>query len=476
MKNRGKELLQNTIIIAIGNLSTQIISFFLLPLYTSILSTKDYGIYDLLITVSTFILPIITLLMEEALFRFLIDCKDENEIKETISQSIIFIFFNTIIITILFLISSFFIKTEYNLIFLLYIISNIFVVIKNAITRGTGKIKVYTVSNFLSSLIIIILNLIMILKLNLGVISLLVSTTITNFLISIIILIKLKITKYISFKSINPKKIKQMLKYSLPLVPNSISWGIINLSDRIIISNVLGPAANGIYSIAYKFPNIINTIYGFFYTSWQEISAKVLNDDNPEKFYNTIFKHLKRFTWSILIVIIAILPLIFDFIIKKEFAKSYTYIPILILAIYYSNISGFLGGIFSAYKDTKIMGKSTIIAAIINLIINIALIKHTGLWAAAISTLISTLFIYLYRLYTIKKYITFEKQIKENIFMIIILLISCYSYYILTKPLQILFLIILSIITLIYNKEVIELFIKSFNKNKHKSKKITNTK
>ena len=112
MKNRGKELLQNTIIIAIGNLSTQIISFFLLPLYTSVLSTKDYGIYDLLITISTFILPIITLLMEDALFRFLIDCKDENEIKETISQSIIFIFFNTILITILFIISSFFIKTK----------------------------------------------------------------------------------------------------------------------------------------------------------------------------------------------------------------------------------------------------------------------------------------------------------------------------------------------------------------------------
>ena len=82
MKNRGKELLQNTIIIAIGNLSTQIISFFLLPLYTSVLSTKDYGIYDLLITISTFILPIITLLMEDALFRFLIDCKTEEEKKE----------------------------------------------------------------------------------------------------------------------------------------------------------------------------------------------------------------------------------------------------------------------------------------------------------------------------------------------------------------------------------------------------------
>ena len=87
---RGKELLENTAIIGIGNFSTKILSFLLLPVYTSLLSTSDYGLYDLFITISTFLVPCITLLMDESMFRFLIDCNTEDDKRQIISQTIIF--------------------------------------------------------------------------------------------------------------------------------------------------------------------------------------------------------------------------------------------------------------------------------------------------------------------------------------------------------------------------------------------------
>ena len=93
-----KKLLQNTFIIALGRCSTQVLSFLLLPLYTSLLSTSEYGNYDLLNTISIFIIPFITLLMEESMFRFLIDAKDEKEKAKVISQSMLFTFFNIITI------------------------------------------------------------------------------------------------------------------------------------------------------------------------------------------------------------------------------------------------------------------------------------------------------------------------------------------------------------------------------------------
>ena len=76
---RQKELIFNTLIIGIGKFSTQVVSVFLLPMYTSILSTSEYGTYDLLYTIAMFLIPIITLLMEESMFRFLIDSKDSEE-------------------------------------------------------------------------------------------------------------------------------------------------------------------------------------------------------------------------------------------------------------------------------------------------------------------------------------------------------------------------------------------------------------
>ena len=56
-----------------------------------------------------------------------------------------------------------------------------------------------------------------------------------------------------------------MVAYSLPLIPNKISWTIINLSDRLVIINTIGSSAAGLYAVAYKFPTLMDTVYGFFY-------------------------------------------------------------------------------------------------------------------------------------------------------------------------------------------------------------------
>ena len=190
---RGKELITNTIIIAIGNFGTKIISFFLIPLYTSILSTKEYGVYDLLVTVTIFIVPFITLLMEESMFRFLIDCKSDNDKKLVISQTIMFCFMTTIIFTIIYFVLSMFIHIPYKIIFYLYIISHVIVSLKNSLARGTSNIKIYALSNFMGSTLIIALNIIFIAVIKIGISGLLLSYIIGNLIVSIIVFAKLKI-------------------------------------------------------------------------------------------------------------------------------------------------------------------------------------------------------------------------------------------------------------------------------------------
>ena len=89
--NHKSQLAKNTLIIAIGKLSTQIISYLLLPLYSSKLDPSEYGIYEFICTVSFFAVPLITMQMEESMFRFLVDCKTDKEKKKIISQTIIYI-------------------------------------------------------------------------------------------------------------------------------------------------------------------------------------------------------------------------------------------------------------------------------------------------------------------------------------------------------------------------------------------------
>ena len=426
--NQKKQLMKNTIIIAIGKLSTQIISYLLLPLYTSQLDPSEYGNYDFICTLSVFLCPIITLLMEESMFRYLIDADSKVQRKKIITQTIIYTFFGTVLFTIIAaLIMGF--GTDYTAMYITaiitFVISNILIGLSNALSRGLGKIKLYSVSNFILGISTIILNIVFILALNAGAEGLLWANTIANAFTAIVILGILKLPKYIG--KIDKPLMKDMIKYSIPLVPNSISWSIINMSDRIILTQMVSSAANGIYAMANKFPNIINVLYGYFYTAWKESAAKIVKEDNKNQYYNSIYHDAKRFLYAVTICLIAVMPFAFPIFINEAYDEAYVYIPIVMIATYYSNLSSFYGGIFSAYKDTKIMGTTTIVAAVINLVIDLLLVNWLKIYAACFSTLIANLIVYFYRKKKLKKYLKL-KELKwqgPTLFLAII----CLAYY-----------------------------------------------
>ena len=426
--NQKKQLMKNTIIIAIGKLSTQIISYVLLPLYTAKLTPTEYGNYDFVCTLSLFLCPIITLLMEESMFRYLIDANSKVQRKKIISQAIIYTFLATIVfIVIASLIMG--LGTDYTAQYIVaiitFVISNILIELSNALSRGLGKIKLYSVSNFILGISTIILNIVFILALNAGAEGLLWANTIANSFTAIVIFIMLKLPKYIG--RLDKPLMVDMIKYSMPLVPNSISWSIINMSNRLILTNMVSSAANGIYAMASKFPNIISVLYGYFYTAWKESAARIVKEDNKNEYYNSIYHDAKRFLYAVTICLIAVMPFVFPIFINETYDEAYIYIPIIMIATYYSNLSSFFGGIFSAYKDTKIMGSTTIVAAILNLVIMIVFVTNFEIYAACFSMLIANLLVYFYRRKKLKKYLRL-KELKWKGPMIFLAII-CLAYY-----------------------------------------------
>ncbi len=426
--NQKKQLMKNTIIIAIGKLSTQVISYILLPLYTAKLSPSEYGNYDFVCTLSLFLCPIITLLMEESMFRYLIDADSKIQRKRIISQTIIYTFFGTVLFTILAAVIMN-IWTEYSAAYITaiitFVISNILIGLSNALSRGLGKIKLYSVSNFILGISTIILNIVFILGINAGAEGLLWANTIANSLTAIVIFAILKLPTYIG--KLNKPLLIDMIKYSVPLVPNSISWSIINMSNRLILTNMVNSAANGIYAMASKFPNIISVVYGYFYTAWKESAARIVKEDNKNDYYNSIYHDAKRFLYAITICLIATMPFVFPIFINETYDEAYIYIPIIMIATYYSNLSSFYGGIFSAYKDTKIMGSTTIVAAILNVVIMCVFVNQFKIYAACFSMLIANLIVYFYRKKKLKKYIKLRELKWQG--PMLFLTIICLAYY-----------------------------------------------
>lgn len=462
-----KELMKNTIIIALGKFSTQVISYLLLPLYTSVLTTSEYGIYDFLVTACIFIVPFITLLMEESMFRFLIDEETDSGKKKVMSNACVYSILSMIVwCSILFIILSIF-KYKYTLVFILYIISCIFITLTNSITRGLSKLKLYSLSNFVLSAITIILNVLFIAYFKFGVNGLLYSTIIANTITSFFIFFKLKIYSYIKFKLVNKNKLIEMVKYSYPLVPNSIGWSIINISDRIIITIFLGSSSNGIYAMANKFPNIMNTFSGFFFTAFKENASKVIKKKDYEDYYNNVHNLITNSFISISLLLITIIPFIFNIFINKSFNEAYMYIPILVIALFYGNMSGFYGSLFVAFKETKLIGKSTIIGAILNIVINILLIKFIGIYAAVISTLASNYIVNFYRKYKTKDYFNLKK-VNNYYLSIIMMILVTILYYFKNTYLNILSLLIAIIYSYIINKELLNSFNNLIKEKLHK--------
>lgn len=469
--SREGTLVKNTAIITIGKICTQMISFFLLPVYTAILTSEEYGIVDLLNTFVMLFIPLITLQIEQALFRELIDNRsDEEKKKEIISTTIFTVLLQCLIFIVIFFIISPFIKNDYKYFLIANIIANIFSSIMLQISRGLGDNKNYAISSFITAFFTIVFNILFIVVFKFGAYGMLVATLLANILCILYILTVKKVYRYLKIKKFSKILQKRMLKYSLPLVPNSLSWWIFNSSNRVIVSGILGVAMNGILSISNKFSGVYITIYNIFNLAWTEMASLHINDKDREVFFNNVINTTLKIFVSIAFGIIAFMPFIFNIMINNEFSDAYNQIPIFMIASIFNVFFGLLTVIYIAKKDTKTIAKTSIISAIINILINLILIKFIGLYAASISTLVSYMFISIRRYVDInKRYLKILIDKKFIAISIVIGIVIFISYYINNIIFNILSVLIVMVYSILINYKSIYL-IKEILLNKIRGK------
>lgn len=452
--SKKKELMKNTIIIFMGKVCTQLISFLLLPLYTSYLLTEEYGFVDLVTTYVTLIVPIITMELEMSVFRYLVDCrKDEKEKKKIFSNNFIILLVSLALFIVLYLVVTCFWKFDYCYLILFDIIICTFSGNFLQITRGVGRTLDYAISCIITGVTTILLNILLIVVFKLGAFGMITSMALANGLGAVYLFIRLKMWQYIDFKKKDKKLIKEMYKYSIPLVPNGISWWIVNVSDRSIITAVLGTAANGIYAVSNKFPTILSSLLGIFNLSWSESAALHVNSPDRDQFFSEVSNTVTKLFTCLGVGMISCMPFVFPILINKNYNDAYNYIPILILGSVFNVIICLYSALYIAKKMTKQVATTSIIGAIINIIINVVLIKYLGLYAAALSTAISYFIMMVYRHFDLKKYmrITYEKGLLMK--TILIFTFAIILYYQHNIYLDILNLVVVVIYSILMNKD-----------------------
>ena len=459
---KSQELVKNTIIITIGKICTQFLSFFLLPLYTAVLTTTEYGTVDLLMTYQQLIGYIAFFQIEQAIFRFLIEVRGtERETSEIVSSCFGFAIIQAICLAVIFGFIKFMTGYTYSLYLYLYVIAVISSGLMLQIARGIGENKIYALGSFISAISTIILNIIFLVVFHFGVEGMLTSYILGNLFCALVVFFILHAYRYLRISSFRLSVLKKCLRYSIPLVPNALSWWIMSASDRTIVAYMLGTSFNGLLTVANKFSTAFTSFYTIFNLSWTESAALHINDDDADVFFKGVIHRVYKLFSSAAIGIIAVMPFVFNILVNENYADAYYQIPIYMLASLCQTFQGMYSVIYVALKKTKEISKTTTVSALINIIVDFALIKMVGLYAASISTLVAYLFLCIWRYFDLKKYMDVRFNPKLMFLSIVVAIIVCITYYIRNTLLSIGALVLAIMYAIKLNKEILLLIMKS---------------
>jgi len=456
--NQQRQLAKNTMILAIGKSVGSLASLLLLPVYTMFLSPNDYGLVDLIITYIALFVPLATLQVEMALFRYLVDVRSDEEGKSKIVSNAL----QTVLITTAILVGPYVVLATvlhlpYMWLIMLNIITTIFSNLFMQIARGFGDNKRFAKANIVAGIVLLVVSVVLVIYAHMGIAGILLASTSAGLAAGMYLFITLNINKYVSFTQNSTALKKELLGYSLPLIPNSVSWWVINVSDRTIVTVFLGLAANGIYAVSNKFAAIFIGIFGVFGMSWTESASVHINAKNRDAFFSDVANVAVRGFGSLGVLMLAALPIIFPIMIGSQFKDALNYIPFLILAALFNAVVGIYSGIYVAKKLTRQVMNTSFASAAINIVLNLILIKFIGIYAVALSTAVAYLVMAIYRHYDVKKYVTISYEDGLFVKMAAIYIVTITLYYYNQPVANIMNIVFAIIVAIRLNKSIINI-------------------
>lgn len=409
-------LAKNTLLFSISNIGSKFISFILVPLYTFVLTTEEYGKVELMITVASLVIPILTLNVKDAVLRFALDKKYSQSDIISVAMKV-----NAVSFLILgggvFLVERsglFDIERDLYAFLVAVFVSNSLHLAFTLYMKAKDKVSVIVVSSILNTLSMCLLNILLLVVFKWGVRGYMISYALSFFIASGYMFFAGKIYKDITFRT--PKKItKEMLIYSTPLVLNSLAWWLNDAADKYALTFLCSVAVMGTYSVAYKIPTILYTVQGVFNNAWSISAIKEFDPEDRDGFVGNVFSLFSFVCVMAGSAMILVNKPLSALLYSKDFFEAWKYVPFLLVAGVFSGLKDFLVNIFVASKKVKSIAITTVSGAAVNIICNFIFIKYIGPIGAALATVAGYVTIFLIRSILLRKII----KMKVNLVVII---------------------------------------------------------
>jgi len=422
-----KKLFKHMSIYGLGGIMTKAINFFLLPIYTRILVPADYGTLELVYMVGSIIAILYGFMISSGYVREYYVNKDEEHRQILLSSTFWFAFVSTMIALLL----TFFFASELSQLLFKFQHGDLFlklIAISMAIHAHSmifynllmvqEKSKKYISIQIFTLLSTIGLTIYFIVFLGWSVKGVLIAQVIgrsIEFLILSTLLIR------VSIKQISLSAIKEMLKYSVPLIPLQLAAFVLNLSDRFFLQNYQNLNEVGLYSMGYRFASLVPLLaivplraYGPYIFS--------LTDDTKKckKTIADFTRYYVAYVLTITLVISMFSREVIMIMIDKNYYSGWTVVYLLCLSYAFYGISNVLSVGIDITKKTWLKAFSWIMAALVNIGLNFLLVPSYGMIGASVATSISFLLVIVLYLIALKYIYPIELQYAKFIIITVI--------------------------------------------------------
>jgi len=462
-----KYLSKNIALFSISNFVSKILVFLLVPFYTNVLTTYEYGIADVIQVTLLLLVPMVTVNIGEAALRFGIEEVDNREgifkvgIKYVIRAATIVAILCCIARAAIDVISknvSFSVSTEeikwYLLLFIVLFATNAVYEFLVLYYQGCESVETIVIGSVTCTAATIGFNLIFLLGLRIGLNGYLYSQMLAYAIAAFVMISVSKRfvnTESIIKSSVNNTEAEQevvntvtnsetsnqdtiagqgntsdnleqrMLEYSRPMVVYSTASWVNNAVDRYFVLYMCGAAVNGVYGVAYKIPAILMVFQRIFAQAWQLSATKVHKDEDSGIFYTDMYKVYNSFMVLGCAALVLLVKPVATFLFRKDFYEAWKLVPPLLISVIFGALTGFLGSICLAHKDSKSMGRATGIGALVNVVLNAVMIPHLSAMGAAIATGISYFTMGTLALIFVRKHVKIDVKIIRNIVSYVLL-------------------------------------------------------
>ncbi len=421
---RRKTLISNTAILAAGTFASKFLVFFMMPLYTRCLAPGEYSTADLITQTANLLMPLACAGISQGIFRFALDGEEHR--RSVFSSGLAILAVVSAIFGMLVPILSLFdIFDSYVWLIACYvIIANLHAATAQYI-RAKGQTALYAAGGLVGTVLTVGFNILFLVGFDMGVLGYVLSVVLGDAVVTVLLFLAGRLWRDVELRSVNRGVIRDMLKYSLPMISTTIFWWITNVSDRYLVIAMKGEEINGLYAVAYKVPTLLTLVCGVFIDAWQFSAVSERDEEERRDFFSSVFSGYQGIIFMGASGLILFAKFATKILLAQNYYDSWQYIPVLALATAFSALVTFMASVYMVRKRSVNSFVTAAVGAVTNIVLNLLLIPRFSATGAAVATFFSYFIVFIIRAIDSRKMIPFRLGIPKLIFNTVAISVQC---------------------------------------------------